>query len=241
MPSNITGPPGGASGARERKREGGQPHLRPGAHPRPEVHPSYAHSAASHTPPRRNLYKETPAAGPVRKPSQAAPPPDPRVTAKPSGPSGRFRDALLPPDGRHPMPGFRALLLAVPCAAVYAGSVLLLGGTLNALTAQVPEPLGEGIRILLAPWPGAFLCNAVLWRLFPQERRMAAAVHWQLFRWPLTFLLILQALLWGDRAAQMLTLNFFLRFAAGPVLTGGGLSLLACCLLWRRGDSLYSP
>ena len=143
----------------------------------------------------------------------------------------RFRDVLWPKERDTPPKNRIAFLLSLLYALIYTGCSLLLVHPLNLLTARMPFPVSTVVRALFPALTGTAFC--VLTRLyFPEEPRMMVLAYRKLLWNVLWVFLALQALLWGEWAAQQMIARFVLLFVLSPLVVGTGVSVLILYLDW---------
>lgn len=194
------------------------PRTLPQEHRTPVVPPrSYPPTTAQHAGQFRRIVR----------PKRATPPP---VRKNPLS-AERFRDVLWPEERDDPAQNRIAFLLSLLYALIYAGCSLLLVYPLNLLTARMPFPLSAVIRALFPALIGTAFC--MLTRLyFPEEPRMMILAYRKLLWNVLWVFIALQALLWGEWAAQQMIARFALLFILAPLIVGTGVSVLLLYLDW---------
>jgi hypothetical protein len=178
-----------------------------------------------------------PAAKPGRYPSLAAArgKPKPQIITKAKLADMTFREALYPEARDTPAQRRAAFLLSLLYALIYAACSFALIHPLNVLTARMAFPIADIIRASLPAFVGAALCALTRLR-FPDDPRILLLAHRRLLRETLFVFIALQALLWGEWDAQRLLALFVLRFAAGPLIIGTGVSVLLLYLDWLYID-----
>lgn len=210
------------------RRTAPRPERRPPTTPaRPYVSPYQ--SARSKTPPPPYI----PPAKPGRYPplTAARTKQKPPVVTKASLADMTFREALWPEIRETPAQRRAAFLLSLLYALVYAACSFALIHPLNILTARMPFPIADIARATLPAFVGAALCALTRLR-FPDDPRLFLLAHRGLLREALFVFAALQALLWGEWDAQRLLALFVLRFAAGPLIVGTGVSVLLLYYDW---------
>lgn len=155
----------------------------------------------------------------------------PPVITKASLADMTFREALCPKARETPAQRRAAFLLSLLYALIYAACSFALIHPLNVLTARMPFPIADIVRAALPAFVGAALCALTRLR-FPDDPRLFLLAHRGLLREALFVFAALQALLWGEWDAQRLLALFALRFAAGPLIVGAGVSVLLLYYDW---------
>lgn len=122
--------------------------------------------------------------------------------------------------------------LSVVFLGIYAAAFIFLVEPIHALISGGPPAVVNLVEAVVPALVGSVLC-CLTWPLF-REKRMLPATYLWLALLSLACLVTMMCMLWGERQALGLFLQFFLLLVPAPVLLGLGMSGFLYYRHWKR-------